>query len=149
MTHHFRAIMRIRKHSGSLISASIEGLFWMMMFFLLLFSSSCSKDAVKPPATPPPVKNKTLQFDLGNKVIPFWGRIETIDFDKDHFPELIFEIVPVGDPILKRDRWLWQIKTTRFTALPINLTNDQVPVLRKGIVFLWKILMVMSGIMEF
>jgi hypothetical protein len=132
MTHHFRAIMRKHKSSVSLFSASLEGLFWMMLFFLLVFTSSCSKDVAEPPAPPPPVENKTLQIDLGNKVIPFWGRIETIDFDKDNFPELIFEIVPVGDHILKRDRWLWQIKTTRFTALPINLENDQIPVLSKG-----------------
>jgi hypothetical protein len=132
MSHNTRATVRKREFSRKLFSASMEGLFWIVLFFLVVLTSSCSKEKVEPPAPMPPAENKTDQIDLGNKVIPFWGRIETIDFDNDRFPELIFEIVPIGDHILKRDRWQWQIKTTRFTALPINTMNEQVPALSKG-----------------
>jgi hypothetical protein len=96
----------------------------------MIFSSSCSKDPI-PVQTPPPTGSETIITNLNDMEIPFWGRIETIDFDGDRFPEFIFEIVPVGDGINRLDKFCYNVKTTRNTALPIN-EMDQVPVVTKG-----------------
>jgi len=135
MAHTNRAQLGKRKAIRFLLSSSAEGIFWILLFLFIVTTSSCTKGPVIVPPAPAPVENLTRQIDLGNKEIPFWGSIAIIDFDGDRFPELIFEILPLGDPIVLRDRWLWQVKTTRFTALPINPNVDQVPALNEGEVF--------------
>nr|MCU0405313.1 hypothetical protein [Chitinophagaceae bacterium] len=108
-----------------------EGLFWIILFFFMIFGTSCSKDPL-PVETPPPAEAETIITDLNNMEIPFWGRIETIDFEGDRFPEFIFEIVPVGDAINQLDKFCYNVKSTRFTSLPVNEMNE-VPHVSHGV----------------
>ncbi len=119
------------KASFEALSSSFEGLFWVILFFFMIFSSSCSKDPL-PVITPPPAGSGTIITNLNDMEIPFWGRIETIDFDGDRFPEFIFEILPVGDGINRLDKFCYNVKTTRFTALPVN-ENNEVPHVSQGV----------------
>jgi hypothetical protein len=130
MSHKKQGAVAHHKASIEQLSSSFEGLFWIILFFFMIFGTSCSKDPL-PVETPPPAESETIITDLNNMEIPFWGRIETIDFDGDRFPEFIFEIKPIGDHINKLDQHRYNVKTTRATSLPIN-EREELPVFSKG-----------------
>ena len=131
MTHQLNGRMPDCNSPFDQISNSFESIFWIVLFFFMIFSSSCTKDT-NPVVPPPPAKAETIIMDLGDMEIPRWGHIETIDFEGDRFPEFIFEILPVGDWINRLDRYCYNVKTTRNTALPVNERNE-VPHVSYGI----------------
>jgi hypothetical protein len=99
---------------------------------LLIAFSSCKKEATIQPTLPAPTPTvEMLYTDLNNAEVKYNPNGFWVDLDKDNRPEVLFEVMLVGDFINKKDMYKFNIVTSIRAAVPVN-SNEQIPVFKKG-----------------
>jgi hypothetical protein len=103
----------------------------LLVFLLLTFVLSCKKEQQSAPhaGTPPlPINMEYVSFN--NMEVIDMNR-KRIDVDKDGRNDFFFEVLPVADPLIGRDRLQFYIYSLQHTSL-LNDQNDESPMLGKG-----------------
>jgi hypothetical protein len=90
------------------------------LFTVLL--AGCQKDEVIPAPTPAPVPAPAIRYtDLGNTpIFNMYGK--SIDIDGDATNDFYFQALPVGDPVLGRER----LQFYAYSKIHSSLLNDAV-----------------------
>ena len=108
----------------------LQQFFYCLTIVLIL--ASCRKAHA-----PSPLPANDLQFsDLNDREVKYKGPAAIIDLNKDNEPDLVFGVLPVGDPLNNVDKTQFRVSSGIFTRLPVNHL-EQVPMLdRSDTVFL-------------
>jgi hypothetical protein len=94
--------------------------------------TSCKKDLVVQPPVPTPEPIVEMQYtNLNNAEVKYSPSGIWVDLDNDNRPEVLFEVMLVGDFINKKDMYRFNIVTSIRTNVPVNI-NEQIPVFQKG-----------------
>lgn len=98
----------------------------MLLFTVLI---ACNK---KPPVTPPqPEPVVEMEYiQLNNTHIQYQSPGLLIDLDKDNRPDVLLEVVRVGDNLLAVDKFQFNVITSSHTFLPVNI-NEHSPALER------------------
>ena len=72
-----------------------------------------------------------LYTNLNNAEVKYSPSGVWVDLDNDNRPEVLFEVMLVGDFINKKDMYKFNIVTSIRTNVPVN-GNEQIPVFHKG-----------------
>lgn len=88
--------------------------------------ASCQKN-VNEPSLPNPIT--ALEYtDLGDTKIMINKPSVKIDLNNDGIKDVLFGVLPVGDPVYMQDKYQFFVSTDIETSLPVN-TNEEIPVL--------------------
>lgn len=103
-----------------------------LIFLFFIAFASCKKDpVVQPPVPTPEAVVEMLYTNLNNTEVKYAPQGVWVDLDKDNRPEVLFEVMLVGDFINKKDMYKFNIVTSIRTNVPVN-SNEQIPVFQKG-----------------
>lgn len=103
-----------------------------LIFLFLIALASCKKDpVVQPPIPKPEPVVEMLYTNLNDAEVKYNPSGIWVDLDNDNRPEVLFEVMLVGDFINKKDMYKFNIVTSIRTNVPVN-SNEQIPVFQKG-----------------
>jgi hypothetical protein len=102
-----------------------------MFLFLIAFTSCKKAPVVQPPAPTPEPVVEILYTNLNNAEVKYNPSGVWVDLDNDNRPEVLFEVMLVGDFINKKDMYRFNIVTSIRAAVPVN-SIEQIPVFQKG-----------------
>jgi hypothetical protein len=103
----------------------------LIVIFLIVLAS-CKKDPVlQPPVPIPEPLTEMLYTNLNNAEVKYSPSGVWVDLDNDNRPDILFEVMLVGDFINKKDMYRFNIVTSIRTNVPVN-SNEQIPAFQKG-----------------
>jgi hypothetical protein len=98
--------------------------------FLLFALLSCKKENVSAPVTPEPAHPQMQYWDLHNTEVVDMNR-KYIDVDCDGVKDFFFEVLPVGDPHLRKSSYQFYAYSKTHTAFLID-GSEETPALQRG-----------------
>jgi hypothetical protein len=120
-----KASLWSKSHVMKLLSSNL-----IILSFAVLIS--CKKESVvRPPVPTPEPVVEMLYTNLNNAEVKYSPSGVWVDLDNDNRPEVLFEVMLVGDFINKKDMYRFNIVTSIRTNVPVNI-NEQIPVFLKG-----------------
>jgi hypothetical protein len=110
----------------------MKQLFSSLAVLVFIVFASCKKEpVVQPPVPAPEPVVEMLYTNLNNAEVKYSPSGVWVDLDNDNRPEVLFEVMLVGDFINKKDMYKFNIVTSIRTNVPVN-SNEQIPVFQKG-----------------
>jgi hypothetical protein len=103
---------------------------FVMLSFIAF--TSCKKDQIvhAPVPNPEPVV-EMLYTDLNSAEVKYSPSGIWVDLDNDNRPEVLFEVMLVGDFVNKKDMYKFNIVTSIRASVPVS-SSEQIPVFQKG-----------------
>jgi hypothetical protein len=111
---------------------TMKQLFSNLIVLVVIAFASCKKETlVQPPVPAPEPVVEMLYTNLRNAEVKYNSEGVWVDLDNDNRPEVLFEVMLVGDFINRKDMYKFNIVTSIRANVPVN-SNEQIPVFQKG-----------------